>query len=68
MAYGIILVICVFGNVLMYQSVPDDPKSHGLTDHSSKEQQTIHAMERIIVPLTIAACYRSCPSWASVPG
>jgi archaeal flagellar protein FlaJ len=55
MAYAIILVICIMGNVLMYQSVPDDPKSHGLTRHSSKEQQTIHAMERIIVPLTIAA-------------
>jgi len=55
MAYGIILVICVMGNVLMYQSVPDDPKSHGLSDRASKEQQTIHAMERIIVPLTIAA-------------
>jgi flagellar protein FlaJ len=55
MAYGIILTICLFGNILMYQSVPDDPKSHGLTDRSSKEQQTIHAMERIIVPLTIAA-------------
>jgi archaeal flagellar protein FlaJ len=54
-SYAIILAICFFGNVLMYQSVPDDPKSHGLTDHSSKEQQTIHAMERIIVPLTIAA-------------
>jgi flagellar protein FlaJ len=55
MAYGIILVICLFGNILMYQSVPDDPKSHGLTERASKEQQTIHAMERIIVPLTIAA-------------
>ncbi len=55
MAYGIILVICVFGNVLMYQSVPDDPKSHGLTERASKEQQTIHAMERIIIPLTIAS-------------
>src|SRR5208337_4541484 len=54
-AYAIILVICFFGNLLMYQSVPDDPKSHGLTTHSSREQQTIHAMERIIVPLTIAA-------------
>jgi flagellar protein FlaJ len=53
MAYGIILVICVFGNLLMYTSVPDDPKSHGLTVRSSKEQQTIHAMERIIIPLTI---------------
>ena len=55
MAYGIILVICVFGNVLMYQSVPDDSKTHGLMDRSSKEQQTVHAMERVIVPLTIAA-------------
>ncbi len=55
MAYGIILVICVFGNVLMYQSVPDDSKTHGLVERSSKEQQTVHAMERVIVPLTIAA-------------
>ena len=39
----------------MYTSVPDDPKSHGLTDRTSKEQQTIHAMERIIVPLTLGA-------------
>ena len=54
-SYGIILTICVFGNVLMYQSVPDDPKSHGLLTKTSKEQQTIHAMERVIVPLTIAA-------------
>jgi flagellar protein FlaJ len=55
MAYAIVLTICVFGNLLMYTSVPDDPKSHGLTERTSKEQQTIHAMERIIVPLTIGA-------------
>jgi flagellar protein FlaJ len=55
MAYAIILVICVFGNLLMYTSVPDDPKSHGLSERTSKEQQTIHAMERIIVPLTLGA-------------
>lgn len=55
MAYGIVLVICVGGNVLMYQSVPYDAKSHGLTGRASKEQQTIHSMERIIVPLTIGA-------------
>lgn len=54
-AYGIILAISVSGNVLMYSSVPDDPKSHGLTTRSSKEQETIRAMERIIVPLTIVA-------------
>ncbi|MGA2913094.1 MAG: archaellar assembly protein FlaJ [Methanoregula sp.] len=55
MAYAIVLVICVGGNVLMYTSVPDDPKSHGLTERSSKEQHTIHAMERVIIPLTIVA-------------
>lgn len=55
MAYGIVLIICVGGNMLMYQSVPYDAKSHGLTARASKEQQTIHAMERIIVPLTIGA-------------
>jgi flagellar protein FlaJ len=55
MAYAIVLTICVFGNLLMYTSVPDDPKSHGLTERTSKEQQTIHAMERIIVPLTVGA-------------
>jgi flagellar protein FlaJ len=55
MSYAIIFVICFFGNVLMYTSVPDDPKSHGLMTRASKEQQTIHAMERIIVPLAIVA-------------
>ena len=55
MAYAIVLVICVFGNILMYTSVPDDPKSHGLLERASKEQQTIHAMEKIIVPLAVGA-------------
>jgi archaeal flagellar protein FlaJ len=55
MSYAIIFVICFFGNLLMYTSVPDDPKSHGLTIRASKEQQTVHAMERIIVPLVIVA-------------
>ena len=55
MAYGIVLLICVGGNLLMYTSVPDDPKSHGLTQRASKEQLTIHAMERIIIPLTLGA-------------
>jgi archaeal flagellar protein FlaJ len=54
MSYAIILAICVFGITLMYTSVPDDPKSHRLPDRMSKEQETIHAMERIIVPLTLA--------------
>ncbi len=54
MSYAIILAISVFGITLMYTSVPDDPKSHGLTGRMSKEQETIHAMERIIVPITLA--------------
>ena len=54
-AYGILFAIGLFSNILMYQSVPDDPKSHGLAIRASKEQQTIHAMERIIVPLMIAS-------------
>ena len=53
MSYGIILAICTAGVVLMYQSVPEDPKTHRLGGRSSKEQDTIHAMERIIVPVTI---------------
>jgi flagellar protein FlaJ len=55
MSYAIIFIICFFGNLLMYTSVPDDPKSHGLTVRASKEQRTIHAMERIIVPLAGAS-------------
>jgi flagellar protein FlaJ len=55
MSYAIIFLICFGGNVLMYTSVPEDAKSHGLVTRSSKEQQTIHAMERIIVPLAIVA-------------
>lgn len=54
-SHTIILAICIFGVLLMYTSVPDDPKTHGLTDRRSKEQQTIYAMERIIVPVAILA-------------
>ncbi len=53
MSYGIILVICVFANILMFQSCPSDPKTHGLSERSSKEQATIAAMERIMIPITI---------------
>jgi archaeal flagellar protein FlaJ len=55
MSYAIIFLICFGGNVLMFTSVPDDYKTHGLMTRSSREQQTIHAMERIIVPLAIIA-------------
>ena len=36
MSYGIIFLICSGGIVLMYQSVPEDPKTHGLAGRSSK--------------------------------
>ncbi|MCX6682230.1 MAG: archaellar assembly protein FlaJ [Methanoregula sp.] len=53
MSYAIVLAISVCGVTLMYQSVPYDQKTHGLKERSSKEQNTIHAMERIIVPVTL---------------
>ncbi len=53
MSYGIILLICTGGIVLMYQSVPEDPKTHGLAGRSSKEQNTIHALEKIVVPVAV---------------
>ncbi len=53
MSYGIILVICVFANILMYGSVPDDPKTHKNLERSSKEQATVRTMERIIVPVAL---------------
>jgi len=53
MSYGIIFMICLGGILLMYQSVPEDPKTHGLPERSSKEQNTINALEKIIVPVTI---------------
>jgi flagellar protein FlaJ len=53
MAYGVIFAISIAGIVMMYQSVPEDPKTHGLPGRSSKEQDTIHAMERIIIPVTV---------------
>ena len=53
MSYGIIFLICMGGIVLMYQSVPEDPKTHGLPGRSSKEQNTIQALEKIIVPVTV---------------
>jgi flagellar protein FlaJ len=52
-SYGIILAICVFGIFLMLQSVPEDPKTHNLQDRGSNEQNTIHSIERILVPITI---------------
>ena len=52
-SYLIVFVICFFGNLLMYTSVPDDPKTHGLASRPSKEQGTIHAIEKVVIAVAI---------------
>jgi flagellar protein FlaJ len=51
MSYALTLGISIFGIVLMYKSVPDDPKTHGLDTWRSKEQISIRKIERIMVPI-----------------
>ncbi|MCM2466816.1 archaellar assembly protein FlaJ [Methanoculleus oceani] len=45
-SYMIILAISVFGLVIMYRAVPDDPRTHGLPGACSKEQAIIRRLER----------------------
>ncbi|MEI6457140.1 MAG: flagellar assembly protein FlaJ, partial [bacterium] len=52
-SYLIVFIICFFGNLLMYTSVPDDPKTHGLASRPSKEQGTIHAIEKVVILVAI---------------
>lgn len=51
MSYLLILGISIFGITLMYQSVPDDPKTHGLDTWLSREQTLIFRLERVLVPV-----------------
>jgi flagellar protein FlaJ len=53
-SYLIIISISVFGLVIMYRAVPDDPRTHGLAEICSREQGIIRRLERLIVPITIA--------------
>lgn len=53
MSYGIVLGISIFGITLMYKSVPDDPKTHGLGTWLSREQIMIVRMERLLVPSVV---------------
>ncbi len=48
-SYMIILAISVFGLVIMYRAVPDDPRTHGLAGVCSKEQGIIRRLERPVV-------------------
>lgn len=50
-SYALTLGISIFGIGLMYMSVPDDPKTHGLDTWRSKEQISIRRIERILVPV-----------------
>lgn len=50
-SYSLTLGISIFGILLMYMSVPDDPKTHGLDTWRSKEQLSIRRIERILVPI-----------------
>ncbi|HOV68561.1 MAG TPA: flagellar assembly protein FlaJ, partial [Methanoregulaceae archaeon] len=52
-SYLLILGISIFGITLMYQSVPDDPKTHGLDTWLSREQGLIYRLERVLVPLVV---------------
>lgn len=52
-SYALTLGISLFGIGLMYMSVPDDPKTHGLETWRSKEQLSIRRLERILVPAVV---------------
>ena len=53
-AYLLIIGISVFGLAIMYQAVPDDPRTHGLTTICSREQRIIRRWERLILPTVFA--------------
>ncbi len=53
-SYAIILVISAFGLAIMYQAVPDDPRTHDLDRFCSREQGIIRRMERLILPIVAA--------------
>ncbi|WP_292729872.1 archaellar assembly protein FlaJ [Methanoculleus sp.] len=53
-SYMIIFAISVFGLVIMYRAVPDDPRTHALPGVCSKEQGIIRRLERRVV-LIVAA-------------
>jgi len=51
-SYMIILAISVFGLVIMYRAVPDDPRTHGLPGTCSKEQGIVRRLEFPVVLVT----------------
>ncbi|KLK87185.1 flagellar assembly protein FlaJ [Methanoculleus sediminis] len=53
-SYFIILAISIFGLVIMYRAVPDDPRTHGLVEICSREQSVVRRLERLILPITAA--------------
>ncbi len=52
-SYALVLGISIFGLIIMYRAVPDDPRTHGLTDICSREQGIIRRLERLVIPVAI---------------
>jgi len=50
-SYLLVLGISLFGLITMYKSIPDDQKCHGLSGRGTYEQEMIHRMERIVLPV-----------------
>ena len=56
LAYFAICLISVFGLITMFRAVPEDRRTHGLSDRCSREQATIRRMERPLILVTGAGC------------
>jgi archaeal flagellar protein FlaJ len=55
-SYFIILMISVIGLFVMYRSIPEDQRTHGMDTWSSREQGVIRRIERLVVPFTAIGC------------
>jgi flagellar protein FlaJ len=56
LSYFVIILISVFGITTMFRAVPEDRRTHGLTDRCSREQATIRRMERPLLIVTGFGC------------
>ena len=50
-SYYLVLGISLFGLITMYKSIPNDHKCHGLLGKGTYEQEMIHRMEKILLPV-----------------
>ena len=54
LSYLTVILISLFGLVIMFRAVPEDRRTHGLSDRCSREQATIRKMERPLLLVTAA--------------